>query len=238
MDIRFTKNSLYVLLSAIILGILFNQCPLLDLSLSALFYDAAKGGFYLNDNIFVKSIYLGVKFVVLLTTGLIIYFTWRIYQLTGSLHPRDYSKMIFFILVIAMGPGVIIHNVIKDNIDRPRPRHIEQFGGKSTFAPAFAFVYESSKPSGYADHSFVSGHSAVGFMFMALAFLASGKLRNKIFLYSTIFGLFIGMGRIMQGGHYLSDVVFAGYTVYFTALLIGVAMTKLFFPLQHKQRTK
>ena len=160
-----------------------------------------------------------------------LYFIYRIYEATGSLHPREYAKIIYVILVIAMGPGAVIHFALKETIDRPRPRHVVEFGGDREFKPVFTYNFNAEHMGG---KSFVSGHSAVGFMFFSLAFLAKGAFRRNLFIGSTLLGVFIGMGRVMQGGHFLSDVVFSGFTVYFTALFIGIAMSKLFFPLEHK----
>ena len=43
--------------------------------------------------------------------------------------------------------------------------------------------------------------------------------------------------KIYEQAQTLEHVIFAGFTTYFTALLIGVILTKLFFSLQHKNST-
>ena len=41
-----------------------------------------------------------------------------------------------------------------------------------------------------------------------------------MFLGATILGLFAGFGRIVQGGHFLSDVVFTGIFVFAIAWIL------------------
>jgi len=49
----------------------------------------------------------------------------------------------------------------------------------------------------------------------ALGFAAAArKRRNRIFAAAALLGLLAGFGRIVQGGHFLSDVVFSGIAVF------------------------
>jgi membrane-associated phospholipid phosphatase len=59
--------------------------------------------------------------------------------------------------------------------------------------------------------SFVAGEAASIFMlFFAIAFLARGRQRKMLLMAGIAAGLAAGMIRVAQGGHFLSDVVFAG----------------------------
>jgi membrane-associated phospholipid phosphatase len=59
--------------------------------------------------------------------------------------------------------------------------------------------------------AFVSGHAAMGFFLVTFAFLmASGYRRRAVFAGTIALGAAIGMARIGQGSHFLSDIVFAG----------------------------
>jgi membrane-associated phospholipid phosphatase len=65
--------------------------------------------------------------------------------------------------------------------------------------------------------SFVSGHAALGFSLVAFAFLfPPGDMRRRVTVAALAIGTVIGLGRIAQGAHFLSDVVYAGLLVYGT----------------------
>lgn len=56
----------------------------------------------------------------------------------------------------------------------------------------------------------------MGFFFLALAW----PLRDRRWLvYGGIIGGVVGLGRIVQGAHFLSDIVFAYVTVLLTAMV-------------------
>src|SRR5262249_32944350 len=61
---------------------------------------------------------------------------------------------------------------------------------------------------------------ALGFSLVAFAFLLPPRLRNAATAAALGLGALVGLGRIAQGAHFLSDVVFAGLLVYgMTAVL-------------------
>ena len=58
--------------------------------------------------------------------------------------------------------------------------------------------------------SFVSGDASVGFSIIILYLIT----KNIIFLYASfVAGLVFGLIRIMAGGHFLSDIFFAGFFI-------------------------
>jgi lipid A 4'-phosphatase len=77
-----------------------------------------------------------------------------------------------------------------------------------TFTPALV-------PSNQCDGncSFASGHASAGFFPVAMSFVWK-KHRKKFFYAGIMYGVLTGFARIAQGGHFLSDVVFAGLIVY------------------------
>jgi membrane-associated PAP2 superfamily phosphatase len=132
---------------------------------------------------------------------------------------RSWRKpCIFLLLTFAVGTGLIIHAVLKDNWGRPRPRQVTEFGGKQSFRayyqPNFGQQPEPSK-------SFASGHTSVGFYFFALALL--GMIYRSRFLYWLGIGVAWGLGsllsmaRIAQGGHFLSDTLASALIMWLTA---------------------
>jgi membrane-associated PAP2 superfamily phosphatase len=56
-------------------------------------------------------------------------------------------------------------------------------------------------------------------MFFALYFL-SRKHKAFYLALTVIFGLTLGLTRMSMGGHFLSDILWSGYLVFFVAWLI------------------
>jgi lipid A 4'-phosphatase len=114
------------------------------------------------------------------------------------------SQWMFLALVLITGPGLITNTLLKDNWARPRPNQIVEFGGAAKFAP----VLERSGTCA-RNCSFVSGEAssifALGF---ALAMLARRR-RAALMAAAVAAGAASGLIRIGEGGHFLSDVVFA-----------------------------
>jgi lipid A 4'-phosphatase len=67
--------------------------------------------------------------------------------------------------------------------------------------------------------SWPSGHAALGFYFAAFAPLLK-KRRAAATAAGVVLGALIGLGRMAQGRHFLSDVVFAYFFVSLTARLL------------------
>ncbi|MBI5162862.1 MAG: phosphatase PAP2 family protein [Magnetospirillum sp.] len=113
---------------------------------------------------------------------------------------------LFLLGSLALGPGLIVNVLFKDVWGRPRPTHIAEFAGSGTYV--FPLV-----PSGQCDSncSFPSGHAALAYWLVAFALLAPPRLRPWAVAAAVGFGSLVGLSRIAQGGHFLSDVVFAAF---------------------------
>ncbi len=189
---------------------LFILFPRLDLSISSYFYDTAHNEFIGEGHAGVLFIYefthaIGVFFIIglpfLLTTTFIV---------KNERLKKWRRKLIFLFSVCLLGPGLIINVGLKDNWERPRPVDTTYFGGKKTYEPPFSPKFECNNC-----RSFVSGHALVGFFFFTFALLA----RNLKWLAASILlGSLIGLGRIAQGGHFFSDVLFSGWVMWFVSL--------------------
>ena len=67
--------------------------------------------------------------------------------------------------------------------------------------------------------SFPSGHAASGFHLCTMALLFKGKWKLlSICLFST-WGTLVSLGRILQGGHFLSDVIGSLFIVTLVAVV-------------------
>jgi len=131
---------------------------------------------------------------------------------------RPYRKIsLFMVTFMLLGPGLLINTVFKDHWGRPRPADIVEFGGKQTFHQ----VWEKGQaPQG---KSFPSGHASVGFFLFAPFFFLRNTSRRQAFSFLCLgicYGMLMGTGRMIQGGHFLSDVLWAGALTYLTGLIL------------------
>lgn len=123
---------------------------------------------------------------------------------------------IFLVLVMAVGPGLVVNDVFKKNWGRPRPLDVYQFDGDRAFVPVLA-----KSPSGNGN-SFASGHASTGFYLFTPYFFLRRRRRAWAMSFLALglaYGSFVGLARMVQGAHFLSDVVWAAGLVYFTGLI-------------------
>jgi lipid A 4'-phosphatase len=124
---------------------------------------------------------------------------------------------IFYALLLIVGPGLLVNCVFKPFWNRPRPHATTAFGGQREFLPVFS---QGSAP----DSSFPSGHAAMGFYLMAPAFVCWRRrpwLAAMFLLLGLAGGVVMGLARIVAGGHFPSDILWAGGIIYFSALALA-----------------
>lgn len=133
---------------------------------------------------------------------------------------RKYRRQALFItLFILLGPMLIVNVLLKDNLGRPRPYEITEFHGKHEFTqfwdPGTAGV----------NSSFPSGHAAVAFSSIAPWFIFRryrGRDYTWMLLSGASWGGVVGFTRMLQGGHFLSDVLWAGGIIFITGQVLSI----------------
>ncbi len=118
---------------------------------------------------------------------------------------------LFILLFIAIGPGLTVNVLLKEQIGRARPREIVEFGGSHQFTQ----FWQAGDAGG--NSSFPSGHAAVAFFTFApwFALRRRHKKTAAAFLGAGLtFGILVGTARILQGGHFVSDILWAGGLLY------------------------
>ena len=127
----------------------------------------------------------------------------------------------FMVVLLMLGPGLLVNSAFKDHWGRPRPRDITLFGGTKTFHQPW------QKGVAGTGKSFPSGHGASAF-YLAMPYFAlrrrSPRAAARIFALGMIYGLFMGVARIAQGGHFVSDVLWAWGGVHLTAVALYYLM--------------
>ena len=170
------------------------------------FYNPYTKVFYGESHYWSKFIYNIVPFISLLIILLLIY-AFIIYKNNKIIKKKISIIFISFLI----GPGLLVNYVFKNHWGRPRPYEVLRDG--QVFQSFWKM--NANKPN---NNSFPSGHASVGF-FLGVPFLVFSRRKSGI-ITSSIFGLIIGFTRIVQGGHYLSDVLICGLIVWFSAELI------------------
>lgn len=196
------------------LATLFIAYPVLDLGFTSLFFDENLG-FYLKDNPLVQFSYRKNNYLVTATTLTLIVILVLSARNKKSYFGLDKKASIFLLLVMVLGPGLVVNNVFKNQWDRARPDKIQEFGGQKKFTPAFVISDQCEK-----NCSFVSGHSAAIYFFAAFFLIVSDRRRWWALGASIVAGSLVGMGRIVQGDHFLSDVIFSFFIVMSVAILL------------------
>ncbi len=185
----------------------------LDIEAEKLFFSTEKGWMleYLPfwDFIYRFGIFPGYLFAI---AGLV--------MISVSYWSVKYIKFrkaaLILVFVMILGPGLIVNLLLKDHWGRPRPRDIKEFGGKETH------VNVCIKGNSIEGKSFPCGHASMGF-YMAIPYLFL-RNRRKLLAYSflafgVVYGFVIGIARMMAGGHFLSDVFWAGGIVWIVGLI-------------------
>ncbi len=204
-----------LIIPLVLLGV-FTACFRLlpwDLEIGSRFYDETEARWILRDHPFIQTLYTFAPVPALVAGigGLLVF-------LLGFFFSRlaRFRKIsLYLALVLIIGPGLIVNSAFKDNWGRPRPQNTKPFGGVHAFEEVWTIDPSSS------GKSFPSGHASMGFYFFALYFLARHR-RNRAWAwialaFALLWGAFIGAGRVVQGGHFASDVLWSGGLVFLTA---------------------
>ena len=209
-------RTLAVYLGVVVFALmLFFLVPQVDLVTSGLFYDPERG-FVLAGWPAVMLLYQGVPWIAWGTLALVATGAFCLLILGRPLWRLDRKALVFLVASMAAGPGLLANTLLKDNWGRARPVQIEAFGGTHRFTPAPLPAAECER-----NCAFVSGHAALGFSLVAFALLLPpGRSRRRGVAAALAFGALVGLGRMAQGAHFLSDVVYAGLLVYGTTALL------------------
>ncbi len=127
------------------------------------------------------------------------------------------KKTIFILLFLALGPGLVVNVLLKDQLGRARPREVIEYGGSHQYSQFW------QPGTAGSNSSFPSGHAAIGFFMIAPWFVLRDEKR-KVAVGFLVFGLglgtMVGIARILQGGHFVTDVVWSAGLIY----LVGGAL--------------
>lgn len=130
--------------------------------------------------------------------------------------------IVYLLLVIAIGPGLLVNGLLKELWGRPRPRQVHEYGG---WLP-YRSILDPDKPG--RGKSFPCGHCSASFAAIALYFL--GRHRNRALAATGLLLVFVlgggmSVSRVISGAHFTSDALMAAAVVW------GVAVALYYFVL-------
>jgi lipid A 4'-phosphatase len=199
---------------------LFLFFPGIDLWAAGLFYRPGDG-FFLSSWGPVRAVYAAVPYL----TDAVVIGVVALYLL-GLRRGRpvwrfDGRGAAFLLLALALGPGLLVNTVLKDHWGRARPTQVTEFGGTQIFSPAPLPADQCAR-----NCSFPAGHPAMGFYLVSFALLLQDRRRSAAAGAAVAVGALVGVARMAQGGHFLSDVVFSGLLVCGVSLLLHRAIVE------------
>jgi lipid A 4'-phosphatase len=134
--------------------------------------------------------------------------------------PISARPALLLVLSLALGPGLLVNLTLKEHWSRPRPGMVTEFGGDYIFKPWW-------DPRGTCDTncSFVSGETSSAVWMTAPALMLPAPWRYVGLAAAAFYAATFAFIRLLAGGHFLSDVIFAGV---FTGLIMWVVHGLLF----------
>ena len=187
---------------------LFALWPDLDLAVARRFFDAGHFIGRTRTGEILRSVFYDAPYVIL---GLLLV-AYAARRLGKTRRGPDGRAVIFLLASLALGPGLLVNGVLKENSHRPRPEQTVEFGGPWRFRPYEAFDGECRR-----NCSFVSGEVAASSWTLATALLAPPPFRVLAVGAALAFTAATGALRMSFGGHYLSDALLAAL---FTFLIV------------------
>ncbi len=144
----------------------------------------------------------------------------------GSLRRRSWVQYrracALIVLAVVLGPGLLVNGVLKPLWGRPRPAQTDLFGGSQPYR----HWWQPGNIGG--GRSFPSGHAAMGYALVVGTCLIpqrrSAWRRGLVLGGALAYGSLLGLTRIVQGGHFLSDVLWSGSLMCFTVATLQAVL--------------
>jgi len=201
------RRSQLILAAFASLSLLFVFAPPIDLGIARLFFD---GNSFPRDQWWQRLQQDGLNYFLCLSMlSITLAWIWNrlLRQRVGGIDGR---KVLYLLLVLIIGAGLIVNVAFKNNVGRARPRDVVEFNGPRQFTPPFVIGDQCRK-----NCSFSSGDVAGGFFSIALAFVF--RRRRVYFAAAGALGTVIAVSRMASGAHFFSDTV----TSFFVMLIVS-----------------
>jgi lipid A 4'-phosphatase len=207
-------RTIFIILAglAVLTGLVFALAPWLDLAVASFFHDVEiqKAMPRLYRAIEVARSFEPVVTTLAIAPAIVVVIVKMFWPKRRTVMPA--RAALFLILTLVLGPGLLVNAVLKDHWSRPRPGMVTEFGGTMPFKP-----WWDPRGACQANCSFVSGETSSAVWLTAPALLVPMPWRYAALGGVAVYAGAIAFMRLLLGGHFLSDVIFAAI---FTGLVI------------------
>lgn len=212
------RRSFFILLLALISATLFCVFTDADIRAASLFYQPG-AGFPIGSLQPWRFLYqFGVYPAYTMGSVALLFFIAGFFRPSLS---RFRRQALFITLLLIIGPGILANSVFKDHWGRPRPTKVDMFGGTMAF-------HQPWQPGPAPKNaSFPAGHPTAAFYLSAPYFILREKKRRQALLWlwgGILYGVVMGIARVIQGGHFVTDVIWSVGFVYLTAMALAMIM--------------
>jgi lipid A 4'-phosphatase len=186
----------------------------LDLAMATRFYTPGAGWAHGGDHPWDLLYHYGVLPAWMVAVSALVVFVASFWWGKIRSHRR---AALFLVLVMAVGPGLLTNNVFKEHWGRPRPRDLVEFNGNREYVKPWV---KSARENG---NSFASGHAATAFYLCSPYFLVRRRSKAWALFFLALgvtYGSLMGWARMVQGMHFLSDVLWGFGFVYLSGLAL------------------
>ena len=230
MTYRDARSSYYVVVQV---GVIFLLALLayqvqhspLDTAFSTYFYDASSQSFPLSHALLPDLVGRYVAWLVPIGGALICGAGLALSYRDVRLKP---ARMVWLLLFIVFASGPLLAGVLKHYTAMPRPMELAMFGGYGQWPESF-WAWGGQAGGG----ALPSVHSVSGFVVLGVYFagwvLENRRMRQIGLAAGLLLGVMFGMLRVMQGAHFLSQVL---WSLAFVWSLCAI----LFYPLVTAQQ--
>ena len=204
------SGALFVFMSA---GVIFTVAPKIDLAVANWFF--LTGGVFIGNAPAVELVRNLFKILFVATCVAAVLGLASSHLTKRPWFGMSSARCLFLLSCLVIGPGVVANLALKDQWGRARPSAVIEFGGTKSFSGPLAVSQQCKK-----NCSFVSGEASSIFMIFFAGVFLFKKRAAPLLVVGLISGSIAGLIRMAQGGHFLSDVIFAGVAMALTAALI------------------
>ncbi|MGB2832626.1 MAG: phosphatase PAP2 family protein [Methylotenera sp.] len=198
--------------------------------MSNLFFDAQQHRFILRGNPFLSIwMHTGLKWLMVGTA-----FTSLFLSIVASKFPPiKHLQLSFLWVFVGMAVSTSAVTILKHYSMHGCPWDLTLYGGE---LPLFG-LFENPPVGAEAGGCFPAGHPSGGFALMAFYFAFrqhQQRLAILMLWLGIVMGLVMGLVQVMRGAHFLSHVLWSGWVVWLTLLLLyWIWMPKLKEVAQH-----
>lgn len=171
--------------------------PSVDLGVSRFFFDDGafpRAAWWVRFQQDLLTLFLSITML-----SVVLVYAWN-RLLRRRVMEIDGRRVLYLLLVLIIGAGLIVNAGFKNHFGRARPRDVAEFGGSRMFTPAYVLSNQCR-----TNCSFSSGDAAAGFFTIAL--VMAFRRRRAYYVAAVALGVVISISRLAAGAHFLSDTV-------------------------------